>query len=295
MKSKLIFFLFFNFFASIVFSQKAEKFDYEFLGVLMLNKTQLYSYKLEFNIDKDSIRGYSYTDIEGDNETKSYVFGTFDENTNELVFEEKDVLYTKSDVLTDEFCFIKSRGKLKLRSAKKSFDSDFEGVYPNGEVCASGKIKIVGTKFVQKKLKKIYKKVKKKKRIDSVVKEKLRPDKILTKFGKTNLNEDETITIFLNKNQAKFEIWDYGKEDGDIVDVYINGKKVLANLKLKTEKKKLLINLKKGSNTIEVKTINSGKIKTNTAKIKIYEANRFYEFLSNINKGKSAKINIVVK
>lgn len=295
MKSKLIFFLFFNFFASIVFSQKAEKFDYEFLGVLMLNKTQLYSYKLEFNIDKDSIRGYSYTDIEGDNETKSYVFGTFDENTNELVFEEKDVLYTKSDVLTDEFCFIKSRGKLKLRSAKKSFDSDFEGVYPNGEVCASGKIKIVGTKFVQKKLKKIYKKVKKKKRIDSVVKEKLRTDKILTKFGKTNLNEDETITIFLNKNQAKFEIWDYGKEDGDIVDVYINGKKVLANLKLKTEKKKLLINLKKGSNTIEVKTINSGKIKTNTAKIKIYEANRFYEFLSNINKGKSAKINIVVK
>lgn len=287
--------MFFNFFASIVFSQKAEKFDYEFLGVLMLNKTQLYSYKLEFNIDKDSIRGYSYTDIEGDNETKSYVFGTFDENTNELVFEEKDVLYTKSDVLTDEFCFIKSRGKLKLRSAKKSFDSDFEGVYPNGEVCASGKIKIVGTKFVQKKLKKIYKKVKKKKRIDSVVKEKLRPDKILTKFGKTNLNEDETITIFLNKNQAKFEIWDYGKEDGDIVDVYINGKKVLANLKLKTEKKKLLINLKKGSNTIEVKTINSGKIKTNTAKIKIYEANRFYEFLSNINKGKSAKINIVVK
>ena len=287
--------MFFNFFASIVFSQKAEKFDYEFLGVLMLNKTQLYSYKLEFNIDKDSIIGYSYTDIEGDNETKSYVFGTFDENTNELMFEEKDVLYTKSDVLTDEFCFIKSRGKLKLRSAKKSFDSDFEGVYPNGEVCASGKIKIVGTKFVQKKLKKIYKKVKKKKRIDSVVKEKLRPDKILTKFGKTNLNEDETITIFLNKNQAKFEIWDYGKEDGDIVDVYINGKKVLANLKLKTEKKKLLINLKKGSNTIEVKTINSGKIKTNTAKIKIYEANRFYEFLSNINKGKSAKINIVVK
>ena len=287
--------MFFNFFASIVFSQKAEKFDYEFLGVLMLNKTQLYSYKLEFNIDKDSIRGYSYTDIEGDNETKSYVFGTFDENTNELVFEEKDVLYTKSDVLTDEFCFIKSRGKLKLNSEKKIFDSEFEGVYSDGEVCASGKIKIVGTKFVQKKLKKIYKKVKKKKKIDSIVKEKLRPDKILTKFGKTNLNEDETITIFLNKNQAKFEIWDYGKEDGDIIDVYINGKKVLANLKLKTEKKKLLINLKKGSNTIEVKTINSGKIKTNTAKIKIYEANRFYEFLSNINKGKSAKINIVVK
>lgn len=287
--------MFFNFFVFGAFSQKAEKFDYEFLGVLMLNRTQLYSYKLEFNINKDSIRGYSYTDIEGDNETKSYVFGTFDENTNELVFEEKDVLYTKSDVLTDEFCFIKSRGKLKLNSEKKIFDSEFEGVYPDGEVCASGKIKIVGTKFVQKKLKKIYKKVKKKKKIDSIVKEKLRPDKILTKFGKTNLNEDETITIFLNKNQAKFEIWDYGKEDGDIVDVYINGKKVLANLKLKTEKKHLLINLKKGSNSIEVKTINSGKIKTNTAKIKIYEANRFYEFLSNINKGKSAKINIVVK
>ena len=118
-----IFSLFFNFFVFGVFSQKAEKFDYEFLGVLMLNKTQLYSYKLEFNIDKDSIRGYSYTDIEGDNETKSYVFGTFDENTNELVFEEKDVLYTKSDVLTDEFCFIKSRGKLKLNSEKKIFDS----------------------------------------------------------------------------------------------------------------------------------------------------------------------------
>ena len=285
---------FWGFHIITIFSQQA-KFDHEFLGVLLLDEKSMYSYRLEFNIDKDSIRGYSYTDLGGLNETKSYIYGIFNKRNNQISFEEKDVLYTKSDVGTDEFCFIKSTGKLVLKSRKNVFESSFEGIYNDGEICASGKIKVVGLKFLKKKINKTYKKIKKIKKIDSVVKEKLKPERVLNKFGKTNLSSDEIITVFMKNKKVRFQIWDYGKEDGDIVDIYINGKKSLPNVKLKKEKKSLYINLKKGLNKIKVTTVSAGKIKTNTAKIKIYDSSRFYELLSKIDEGKSAEINIVIK
>ncbi|MFT7899363.1 hypothetical protein VBY74_05195 [Tenacibaculum ascidiaceicola] len=276
-------------------SQNEKKFDYEFLGVLLLSKSQLYSYKLEFNMYKDSIKGYSYTDLTGPHETKSYIYGTYSKRTNEIEFEEKDVLYTKSNVSTDEFCFITSKGYLKLKSRKNSFDGSFTGKYSDGEVCAEGKVRLVGRKFIEKKLKKVYKKIKKKKRIDSITKEKVAPDRVLKKFGKTSLSENENITIYMNAKQVKLEIWDYGKEDGDIIDVYMSDKKIISNLKVQRKKKKLLLNLKKGNNVIKIKTINAGTIKTNTAKIKIYNKSRFYELTSDISVDKSAQINIFVK
>ena len=294
MNKKLFFLGILSFLISTVKAQE-EKFDYEFLGVLLISKTQLYSYKLQFNIYKDSIKGYSYTDLTGPHETKSYIFGTYDKKTNDIFFKEQDVLYTKSVVGEDEFCFIQSSGKLKLKSNKNSFDSEFEGVYEDGTSCASGRIKVVGTKFIEKKAKKLYKKVKNKKKIDSVVKEKLRPERILSKFGKTTISQDETISLFVKKNKVQFEIWDYGKEDGDIVDIYINGKKIISNLEVKRKKKNVVFNLQEGKNEIKVTTVSSGTIKTNTAKIKIYDATRFYELTSNVDKGKSAIINVIVK
>lgn len=299
MNKKIIILIILSFF-SINFNAQDKKFDtqkfnYEFIGVLLISKSQLYSYKLEFNIDNDSIRGYSYTDLAGPNETKSYIYGTYNKKSQKITFEEKDVLYTKSDINTDEFCFIKSTGKLKLKKRKNSFSSKFEGFYENGESCAEGKIKVVGTKFIKKRLNKLYKKVKKRKKIDSITKEKVNPEKILMKFGKTTLAEDEKITIYLKSSDMKMEIWDYGKEDGDIIDLYLNGKRIIQKFKLKKKKKKLVLKMQKGKNTIKISTVDAGKIKTNTAIIKIYDSSRFYELKSNINEGKSAEINIIVK
>lgn len=296
MKREIIIGLMLSLLTSMVVSQETEKFDYEFLGVLLLSDSELYSYKLEFNIHKDSIKGYSYTDIGGENETKSYVFGSFDKKKKEVSFKEKEVLYTKSYVsLDDEFCFITSKGVLKLRSKKNSYTSTFEAFNYEGKACASGDIKLVGTQFIENRLKKIYKKAEKIKRIDSVTKEKIKPNKVLEKFGKTTISDEEIITVFLKSNKAKFEIWDYGKEDGDIVDVYINEKKILENLKIKRNKKTLFLNLKEGTNTIKITTVSSGSIQSNTAKVKLYDSKRFYELKSNIRKGKSAEIHIIYK
>lgn len=295
MKRNIFFFLLFNvLFTVIIHSQNKEKFDYELLGILMLEKTQLYSYKIEFNLNKDSVHGYSYTDLTGPDETKSFIYGTYDKKTNIFEFEERDVLYTKSRVVTNEFCFIKAKGKLQFNSKKQSFDSNFEGLYESGELCAEGRIKIVGTNYIQNKIKKVYRKIKNKKRIDSVTKEQLKPEKVLKRFGKTSLTEDEILTVYLKSKKMKIEIWDYGKEDGDIIDFYLNGKKLLNNLKLKKKKKRMILNLENGKNSLKISTINGGFLETNTAIIKIFDNSRFYELKSDIKEGKSATINIIV-
>ena len=48
-------------------------------------------------------------------------------------------------------------------------------------------------------------------------------------------------------------------------------------------------------NTIKITTVSSGRIESNTSKIKIYDSSRFYELTSNIDKGESAEINIIIK
>lgn len=274
------------------FSQELQNFDYQFIGVVLLDSKNLYSYKVDFNIENDSIKGYSYTDLGGRHETKSIIEGTYNKKTKDVQFTERDILYTKSKVDGEEFCFINLEGKLKLRKKKSILNAKFNGFYPDESKCAKGKIRLVGEDYAYKRINKLYKKVKKKKKVDSIVKEKLKPENFLKKFSETTIDSGEEVSVFMYANELRMEIWDYGKEDGDIITVEVNGEVVLDKFVVKKSKKVLKVKLAEGKNAIKVITVNAGKLETNTTKIKLYDIRRSYEVLANLEVGKPAFINV---
>lgn len=275
-------------------SQNNEHFDYELLGVLVLDSNQIISYKIQFNSNKDNfIQGYSYTDLDGENETKSYIRGYYNPKNKNIHFKENDILYTKSKFLPDEFCFVSFKGKFKGKTNKKLLNGSFIGIYNDKDSCATGKIKLVSTKFAEKKVKKIYKKIKKLKKVDTLVKEKIKPINYLKKFSETKINSGETVSVFVYNNKIKMEVWDYSIEDGDIITILNNEIPILENFTVTRKKKSIILDLKEGKNLIKIITVDSGKLKVNTTKLKLYDFRREYEVLANLDEGKEASINIV--
>lgn len=280
-----------------VFSQDNKKFDFELVGALILDSKQLISYKIEFNSKENGfIEGYSYTDLSGENETKSYIRGYYNPKSKDIQFKENDILYTKSKFLPDEFCFVEFKGKFKEASRKKMLDGDFIGIYNDKDTCATGQIKLVSTKFLEKKIKKIYKKVvaiDKIKKIDSIVKEEIKPENYLKKFSETKINSGEKVSVFVYTNKMKMEVWDYGKEDGDVITILNNNIPLLENYTVTKKRKSIIVNLNDSRNLIKIITINSGKLKTNTTKLKLYDFRRQYEVIADLEEGKEATINVV--
>ena len=283
---------FFSFF--VLNSQETKQFDFELLGGIILDQNQLISYKIEFNLEKNNyIQGYSYTDIEGENETKSYIRGYYNEKSGNIEFKESDILYTKSQFLPEEFCFISFKGKFKGDTKKKFLDGKFIGIYDDKDTCGTGSIKLVGTKFMEKKVKKIYKKIKKIKKVDSIVKEEIKPENYLKKFSETKIKSGEKVSVFVYSSKIDVDIWDYGIEDGDIITILKNNKPVLKDFKVTRKKKRITLLLDKKENLFKIITVNSGKLETNTTKLKLYDFRREYEVLANLDEGKAAMINIV--
>ncbi|AUC84433.1 hypothetical protein CW731_03565 [Polaribacter sp. ALD11] len=294
-KSILIIISLFSFFNQ--FSQESKKFDYELLGALVLDSKQLISYKIVFNSsDNGFIEGYSYTDLSGENETKSYIRGYYNPKNKNIQFKESDILYTKSKFLPDEFCFVSFKGQFKGDSKKKLLEGEFIGIYDDRDTCATGKIKLVSTKFVEKKVKKLYKKIlkiEKITKIDSVVKAEIKPENYLKKFSETRIKSGEKVSVFVYTGKMKMEVWDYGKEDGDIITILKNDIPILENYTVKKKKKTIIVNLDDKNNLIKIITVNSGKLKTNTTKLKLYDFRREYEVVADLEEGKEAAINVV--
>ncbi|QTD37550.1 hypothetical protein JL193_15975 [Polaribacter batillariae] len=296
MKKNILFLISFLFIL-ISTAQEKKAFEYELVGALVLDSKQLFSYKIEFNARKNNfIEGYSYTDLGGENETKSYIRGYYDADSKKIQFKESDILYTKSKFLPEEFCFIKFEGVFKGKSKKKSLKGDFIGIYDDKDTCATGQVKLVSTKFLEKKVKKFYKKVKKVdkiKKIDSIVKEELKPENYLKKFSETKIASGEKVSVFVYTSKMKMEIWDYGKEDGDKITILLNDVEVLKNFSVTKKKKSIILDLKEDKNLIKIITVDGGSIKTNTTKLKLYDFRRQYEVIADLEEGKSASINVV--
>jgi hypothetical protein len=275
-------------------SQESKKFDYELLGAIVLDENQLISYKVQFNVEKNNfIQGYSLTDIDGENETKSYIRGYYNDKTDKIQFKESDILYTKSKFLPEEFCFVRFEGKFKSASNKKLLEGKFVGIYDDKDTCATGEIRLVGKSFIKKKVKKVYKKIKKVKRVDSITKESLKPENYLKKFSETKIKSGEKVSVFVYTSKLKIDIWDYGIEDGDIITILQNDKPILENIKVSRRKQSFTLSLDQKENEFKIITVNSGKLETNTTKLKLYDFRREYEVVASLKEGEAAILNIV--
>ena len=112
----------------------------EYVGAIKLNDSSIITYKVNFNINGSKVDGFSITDFGGEHETKSYLVGYYNEAKKKLTFNEKGIIYTKSPITQNDFCFIYFQPSDYKLGKTTYFKGDFKGLFSDGKECTSGEI-----------------------------------------------------------------------------------------------------------------------------------------------------------
>jgi len=73
--------------------------------------------------------------------------------------------------------------------------------------------------------------------------------------------------IKVKTSSVEIQVWDYGREDGDKISLFLNSKQLLKNFKLSSKRKNIVVNLKPGINKLIVYAHNLGKEPPNTSSV----------------------------
>ena len=238
----------------LVYATYVKSQNHEFYGILKLNGKveDAISYKLVFEENAGKINGYSITDITGDHETKNKIEGSYDQKTKTLKFREKNIVYTKSYISDQLFCFVSFEGKIQLNGKKPKIEGDFMGFYKNQRKCIDGTLELVSSSTVRSFLEKVNKKIQKSKKLDDTIKHMYNPVQIFDSLQTNQLTKAQNLNIFYSKDQLNFQIWDNGIEDGDIINIIHNNKIILLNYTVTKTKKNISINLNEDINIFEI-------------------------------------------
>ena len=246
---------FFYFFFTVIFSTSCLSQNYEFYGIIKLygKKENAISYKLVFTEKNGKVNGYSITDLTGSHETKNIISGTYDAKSKSLTIKEKDIVYTKSKISDDLFCFVNLQSQIKLTANKHKMEGSFKGMFKNNTKCIDGTFELVGTATVEKLLNKVNKHVQKSKKFDEQEKTKYNPVTIFDSLQTHQLEANQNLNIFTSTKNILFEIWDNNLEDGDEINLYHNNEIILSKYKVSKDKKIFKVALKEKDNIFKSK------------------------------------------
>ena len=266
------------------FAFSQNKFDY--LGTLILKNNTAISFSLELNEKNGVVSGYSITNINSQDETKSEINGLYFKNDNSFQLEETQILTTNSEADLNSFCYIKMNVSLKGKLGNKRLTGDFYGNFLDSSECASGKVILMQRKKIEKKIAKIKQKLERKKE-DLLNKIELTKETIVLKEGDNfSINNWFSDKIILH-------IWDSNKEDGDRITLTINGNIILDKYETKNNRKKIKYKLNKGENIIGIKANNLGDSPPNTSQIELIDSKKKYSIITHLELKKEAVIKII--
>ena len=269
--------------------------EYEFFGVIKLNDTSFISYKVLFDRVNDSIQGYSLTDFAGKHETKSNIKGYYDEDENLLSFEEYDIVYTKSPVVQKDFCFVNFEGKVRNLDRVKAFSGDFKGLYADGTSCLDGMIIVNSGQEVKKRVEKIDRVVQRSRKFSDSIKKNIKVAKVLDTLTRNIIAKNENLNIFTRDQKIKLAIYDAGKEDGDVINLYVDDKPVLENYTVLHEIKYLEFDLENAETKIRVEAVSEGASSPNTVRLEVEDSRNFVRTITNLKEGEHAQMTLVKK
>ncbi|MEW6334242.1 MAG: hypothetical protein AB1558_08225, partial [Thermodesulfobacteriota bacterium] len=86
--------------------------------------------------------------------------------------------------------------------------------------------------------------------------------------------------VTVDRRDVTITVWDHGREDGDIINIYLNGRLLKSKLQLTKKKQSFRVQLAGGQNRFEVEAVNEGSTPPNTATVEI----------SNVTKGKPSQV-----
>jgi hypothetical protein len=258
---------------------------FSYLGTLILANNTPISFSLDLQEDNGIVNGYSITNINTPDETKSEISGLYFKKEKSFQLQETQILQTKSEAALNTFCYINMNLSLKGKFGSKRVQGTFTGNFLDSTECASGNIILMEKTKLEKKINKIKKKVEKK------YNEK-HQDTSLVKTTQI-LKDGDDFTINWQSNKLRLFIWDANMEDGDKITLTINGNIILDDFETTNDRKKIKYKLQNGENIIEIKATNLGTSPPNTSRIELVDSKTKYPIITQLELGKTAVIKII--
>jgi len=269
------------FISTSIYSQNT----FSYLGTLILTNNKPISFSLELQEDNGIINGYSLTNMNTPDETKSEISGLYFKKDKSFQLQETQILQTKSEAALNTFCYISMNVSFKGKFGTKRLEGTFTGNFLDSIECAKGKIILIERTKLEKKIEKIKKKVEKK------YNEKYQETSLVKRTQ--ILKDGDDFTIKWENEKLKLFIWDANIEDGDKIQLTINGNIILDNFKTTNKRKKIKYKLLDGENTIEIKATNLGTSPPNTSRIELVDNKTKYPIITQLELGKTAVIKII--
>ena len=275
---RYIFLIIIAFISTSIYSQNT----FSYLGTLILSNNTPISFSLELQEDNGSVNGYSITNINTPDETKSEISGLYFKKDKSFQLQETQILQTKSEAALNTFCYISMNLSFKGKFGAKRLEGAFTGNFLDSIECASGKIILMErTKLENKIKKKVEKKYNEKYQDTSLVR-------------RTQILKDgDNFTINWEGNKLRLFIWDANMEDGDKIQLTINGNIILDDFETTNNRKKIKYKLVDGENTIKIKATNLGTSPPNTSRIELVDNKTKYPIITQLELGKTAIIKII--
>ena len=269
------------FVSTIIYSQNT----FSYLGTLILTNNTHISFSLELQEDNGIVNGYSITNINTPEETKSEISGLYFKKDKSFQLQETQILQTKSESALNTFCYINMSLKLKGKFGSKRLQGTFTGNFLDSIGCANGKIILMEKTKLDDKIEKIKKKLEKKYNEEH-------QDTLLVKRTQI-LKDGDNFTIKWESNKLGLFIWDANIEDGDKIQLTINGNIILDNFETTNKRKKIKYKLADGENIIKIKATNLGVSPPNTSRIELVDNKTKYPIITQLELGKTAVIKII--
>ena len=254
---------------------------YNYLGTLLLSNNIPISFSIHFNEENGVVNGYSLTNIGNPDETKSDISGMYFKKDKSFQLQETQILSTSSEADLSTFCFIHANLSFKGRLGNKRLEGEFVGLFANNDSCASGKILLMEKEKLEKKIKKV------KKRIEKF------EEKRATILQTKQLKDGDDFMLNWESDKLTLYLWDANEEDGDKIQLIINGEIVLNEYETKRKRKKIKYKLKEGNNIIEIKAISLGTSPPNTSRIELIDSKTKYPVIMQLTLAKSVIITIM--
>lgn len=239
------------------------------------------SYKLLLDINGNIIKGTSVTMQDG-KELKARIKGVVNREKNIMILSETGPVGKLSDSI--EMCFFNSLLKWKVKRGRYILSGAFVGKDKKNNPCSQGTVSLEAPESDCAALKGEPLPAKK----DSTA---VAP--IITDGQKITEGVDKKIDW--QANTCILEIWDGGVEDGDVVNITVNGKELITGYALTTEKKRFAIPLTQQTNTITVVAGDEGTNPPNTVQMVLTDGETQHRVTAYNKKGKSASIIIIKK
>lgn len=278
------------FFINLSFSQNS----YEYVGAIKLNDSSLIKYQVKFTETKGIINGHSITDIGGLHETKSNLLGTYNADLKLLEFKEMDIIYTKSKVIQEDFCFVNFTS-LKYKLGNSKINGSFQGLFSDNTECINGEIILNSKEKLTKRVKKVQRLISKTKKIPDSLKENFKMVNIMDSIQMNVLRTNQVMSVFSKSKKVRVEIYDGGKLDGDKITLKVNGEVLLSNFETTFKPKILNITLNDKKTSILLMANNVGSISTNTAVIEFFIDDQKIRALSNLKAKEFTQVDLYLK